>query len=167
MGGANLGEGMGRMDESTLRRHLGSASSAKIGDVGEETVAAPLESRRDTVVALGDSGMPRNSGRQDLDAIAIVDGSLVAYEVKSRFHGRLAGKRTRAGDVPKPRLTRRRSRADGTVGFAQATRGYVLERVEQFIDVDDETDVEVRLVVVDLKVFVAQEYLIDEGVIGQ
>jgi hypothetical protein len=102
-----------------------------------------------------------------LDAIAIIDGELVAFEIKSRFHGRLAGTLTLEGDLPKPRLGRVRRRADGSTSFAQASREYVLERVEQFIDVDEDTDVEVRLFVVDLKAFLAQEVTIEDGKIGQ
>lgn len=111
--------------------------------------------------------MPRDSGRQDLDAVAIVDGELIAYEVKSRFHERRAGTLTRTRNVPKPRLGQSRRRSDGSSSYAQSTREYVLERVEQFIDVHDDTDLQLRLFVVDLKIFLAQEYRIDDGRIGE
>jgi hypothetical protein len=45
-----------------LRRHLANASSTRVGDLGEETVGILLQTRGDTIVALGDSGMPRDAG---------------------------------------------------------------------------------------------------------
>jgi hypothetical protein len=142
-------------------------SSSQVGDFGEETVAAILESRGDTVVAKGGSQMPRDSGRQDLDLVAIVDGEFVAFEVKSRYYGTLAGRIAPNGNLPRPRLGRPRLRVDGSRGVGQATREYVLARVEQFIEVDEETDVAVRLVIVDLKANVAQEFDMVDGAIGR
>jgi hypothetical protein len=141
-------------------------STSEVGDFGEDTVAALLEARGDIVIALGGSGMPRERGRQDLDLVASVDGELVAFEVKSRCYGQTAGRQRIDGSLPKARLGRARPRRDGTRSFAQASREYVLERVAQFIDVGEDTDVDVRLFIVDLKSNLAQEYAITDGAVG-
>lgn len=45
------------------------------------------------------AGLPREGGRQDLDLLAIIDGALIAVEVKRRYRSSLAGHLTRAGNL--------------------------------------------------------------------
>jgi hypothetical protein len=138
-------------------------TSSQVGDFGKETVAAILEARGDAIVALGGSGMPRDGGRQDLDVIAIVDGELGVFEVKARCYGAMAGRTQVDVGLARARLGRARRRADGSTSHAQATREYIIERAEQLIDVDDDTEVSVRLFVVDLKAKLAHEFWIEDG----
>ena len=79
---------------------LAGATDSQAGDLGEETAAIYLCEHEDAaIVTMGDSGMPRSAGRQDLDIVAIIDGELIAFEVKTRSHGHRAGRLTRAGHL--------------------------------------------------------------------
>ncbi|SHI99701.1 hypothetical protein SAMN02745244_01503 [Tessaracoccus bendigoensis DSM 12906] len=78
-------------DEGRLDAELDGATDAQLGALGEEAAAALLEENFEAIiVALGDAGMPRDEGRQDLDVVAIVDGELVAFEVKTLYRSRRA-----------------------------------------------------------------------------
>ena len=149
-------------NESLLDAHLDAATNAQIGRLGEETAAAWIESEHDgTIVALGDSEMPRTLGRQDLDALAIIDGALVAFEVKTRFHSQYAGRITRTGDLHRPRL--RRTKGPG--GHRQGSQRYVADRLADHVDTDDEDyeGVEVQVIAVDLVSFLIQQYEVDDA----
>lgn len=137
---------------------LDGATNAQIGAVGEETVAVLLEESGATIVTLGDAGLDRVEGRQDLDIVAIVDGSLVAFEVKTRYGSRRAGTVTRAGNLPRPRLRTSRS------GHRQASQPYVTDRIERIIDTGrGYQGVDVQVVVVDLVAMLAQFYSLDDN----
>lgn len=151
-------------DESELDVLLQGATDGQLGALGEETVAVLLEEDFDaTIVSMGDAGMPRDEGRQDLDLVVVLDGSLVAVEVKTRYNGRSAGRLTRAGRLPAPRLGR--SRLPGKP--AQGTQEYVGARLASVVDAEapDYEGVDVVAAVVDLKGMRAQ--LFDVGASGR
>lgn len=151
-------------DESQLDIVLQGATNGQLGELGEETAAALLEADFDaTIVSMGDARMPRDDGRQDLDLVVVLDGSLVAVEVKTRYNGRLAGRLTRTGQLAAPRLGRRR----GVDGSVQGTQEYVTARLARLVDTDasDYEGVDVVAVVVDLKGMRAQ--LFDVGAAGR
>lgn len=75
------------------------ATDGQIGALGEETAAVLLEDLGVTIVSMGDAGLPRDEGRQDLDLLVIVDNSLVAVEVKTRYTSKSAGRLTRASNL--------------------------------------------------------------------
>lgn len=136
---------------------------SELGDVGEETARAYLEDRAGaTIVALGDSKLPRQHGRQDLDVLAIVDDELVAYEVKTTYSASLAGRRTVAGNLYSPPLRRKRRRADGIESHDQSSDAYILDRVANVIDVDDEVLLTSRVIKVDLKGLVLQQFNVEQ-----
>lgn len=149
-------------DEPILDAHLDGATNAQIGGLGEETAAVWIESELDgTIVALGDAEMPRTLGRQDLDVLAIVDDTLVAFEVKTRFHSRNAGRTTRAGDLYRPRL--RRASAPGC--RRQGSQSYVADRMTDHVDIrsEDYEGIEVRVIAVDFVSFLIQQYEVDNA----
>lgn len=146
--------------KSALEIHLGGATDAQIGALGEQTAAVLLEETLDaTIVAMGDAGMPREEGRQDLDLLAIVDGELYVYEVKTRFMSKVAGRRTRAGDLPRPRL-RRPSSPSGT---RQGSQNYVAARLTAYIDTGgDYEGVDVRVMAIDFRAMLAQQFAVND-----
>lgn len=82
-------------EDAGLTEMLDFLTVSELGDIGEEAARIYLEDEVGaTIVALGDSKMPRHQGRQDLDSLAIVNDELVAYEVKTTYSARLAGRRT-------------------------------------------------------------------------
>ncbi|WP_285030657.1 hypothetical protein [Mycolicibacterium sp. lyk4-40-TYG-92] len=104
--------------ETPLTNALRGASSTQIGSLGEETAAILLESLYDAViVTMGDAGMPRRGASQDLDLVVIIDGELIAYEVKTMYHSRKAFALDRAGNLATPRLRR----GSGSGGFGQGS----------------------------------------------
>lgn len=122
-------------------------SSSAIGDIGEETVRAHLEERGDLIVALGDSGMARTAGRQDLDLIIVSDGELVAVEVKTRFLSSKAGHLTPSGNLLRPRLRR-----PTLARPRQGSQEYLRPRLAPFISVTEEGfDISARVCAVDLR----------------
>jgi hypothetical protein len=137
---------------------LSGATDAQIGALGEETVAVLLEEELDAiVVALGDAGLERTEGRQDLDIVAIHQGNLVAFEVKSRYSSGRAGRLTRAGNLYKPRL-----RSSGA-GHRQGSQPYVADRIAGIVDTDDGYEgVAVQVVVVDFVAMLAQFFAADD-----
>jgi hypothetical protein len=149
-------------EEGLLRLILGGASTQEIGDLGEETCAGWLEGAHGAIiVALGGAGMPRQKGRQDLDIVAICGEALVAFEVKARHRSALAGRLTRAGNLPAPRL--RRSIAGSRP--RQGSQDYVAARLRGMVEVDaaDYQGVESRGVVVDFDAFVIQQFQMDDA----
>jgi len=72
----------------------------------------------------------REQCRQHLDLLVIVDGAPVAVEVKTRYTSARAGRLTRAGNLPRPRL-RRAAREDG---HRQGSQPYLAARVQGWID---------------------------------
>lgn len=141
-----------------LSVELSGATDAQVGALGEETVAVLLEDELGaTLIALGDAGLDRTQGRQDLDIIAIVDGLLVAFEVKTRYSSRRAGRITRAGNLPKPRLRR------SSIGHRQGSQPYIADRIASIVDVDDEYGgVDVQLVAVDFVAMLAQFFTVND-----
>lgn len=137
---------------------LGGATSAQIGALGEETVAVVLEDEGAIVVAMGDAGLERDAGRQDLDLVAVIDGELVALEVKTRYTSKYAGRLTRAGNLSRPRMR------SGSVQARQASQEYVAARIADVIDVDDDfAGMEVRVVAVDFVAMAMQFFSVDDS----
>lgn len=137
---------------------LAGATDAQIGALGEETVAVLLEEEMGaTIVALGDAGLERAGGRQDLDIVAIVGDRLVAFEVKTRHAAARAGRLTRAGNLPRPRL-RHRSNT-----HRQASQPYVADRMDAIVDTESEYEgIDVQIVAVDLVAMLAQFFGADD-----
>lgn len=137
---------------------LSGATDAQVGALGEETVAVLLEEEFDAIlVALGDAGMDRTEGRQDLDIVAVVEGVLVAFEVKTRYSSQRAGKLTRAGNLPKPRLRHT------STGHRQGSQPYIADRIASIVTVDDGYEgVDVQLVAVDFVAMLAQFFTVDD-----
>jgi hypothetical protein len=139
---------------------LARSSSAQIWAWGKETAAVLLEQTRGaTIVSMGDAAMPRRGALQDLELVVFIDGELVVYEVKTRHASRLAGRLTKAGNLTRPRLRRRpRPSVD-----RQASQGYVAARLVDTIDVTDGYEgVEVRVMAVDFRLMMAQEFVVDD-----
>lgn len=139
-------------DTDRLAAELGGATDAQLGALGEEATAVLLEEDLGAIlVAMGDAGMPRDEGRQDLDLVAIVDGELTAFEVKTRYRSARAGRLTRAGNLPRPRLRRTRD------GHRQASQSYVTDRIGGLVDTGDGYEgLRAQIVVVDLVLMRAQ-----------
>lgn len=141
---------------------LAGATDSQIGDLGEETAAVYLRDHEDaTIVTIGDSGMPRDAGRQDLDTVAFIDGELIAFEVKTQFLGRHAGKITRAGNLARPRMRPPAS----PERERQGSQPYVAARLGDVVDTEDGYDgIEVRVIAVDLKAMLIQQFSVgDDG----
>ncbi len=140
---------------------LESFSTQQLGYFGEETARAYFEERDVPIVDM-DGGVGAH-GFHGLDLTIVLDGEYLACEVKARWRGRDAGRLTRDGNLPKPRLRRAGARLDGLASHPQVSDAYVLQRVTDDIDVDDETLVGARLLVIDLRARRAQLYDIDDG----
>lgn len=154
-----------RYDEPThlpLDVHLSGAVDSQIGALGEETVSILLTEELDaTLVSAGDAGMPRVGNQQDLDLVVVLEGRLVAIEVKSRYLSRQAGRLTRAGNLLRPRI-----RAGTTMdGYRQASQPYLRTRVSGLLDTDlrsfDGTDV--LIAAVDLRLMVMQLFDVSDA----
>ena len=146
--------------QNVLTIHLAGATDAQIGALGEETAAALLEDVFDaTIVAMGDAGLPRDGGRQDLDLLALVDDTLIAFEVKTRYTSKIAGRLTRAGNLPRPRL-----RGPHTVaGHRQGSQGYVTTRLSAYVDTEnDYQGVDVRVIAIDFRAMLAQQFTVND-----
>ena len=137
-----------RDPSARMEHRLAEMGPSEIGDVGEEVVRVIFEADESAqIIAMGDSRMPRDEGRQDLDAVVLIDGVLVAVEVKARYHSGRAGTLTRAGNLRRPRLRRGRRGVDDVRSPAQLSGEYVGPRVAQFVEaVDGELDARVYLV---------------------
>lgn len=137
------------------------ATDAQIGALGEEAAGILLEQRWGaTIVAMGDAGLEREQGRQHLDLLVVIDGAPVAIEVKTRYTSSRAGRLTRAGNLPRPRLRRTGSRG----GHRQASQLYVSARVGDWIDVNgDFPGMDVRVVAVDFVAMFAQQFAVNDA----
>lgn len=146
--------------QDALTIQFAGATDAQIGALGEETAAGLLENDVDaTVVAMGDAGLPREGSRQDLDLLAIIDGALIAVEVKTRYRSSLAGHLTRAGNLRRPRLRRPRSAA----GDRQGSQAYVTDRLAASVDTGDGYEgVDVRVIAIDFCAMLAQQFTVDD-----
>lgn len=147
--------------EDELEVALNGATNSQIGALGEEIAAAYLVQTCDaTIVAMGDAGMPRTGQSQDLDLIAVVGDALVAFEVKTRFMGKTAGKRTRLGNLPRPRMRR----ATATFEARQGSQDYVAARLDQIIDTGgDYAGIDVRVIAVDLRLMEIQQFKLNDS----
>ena len=150
-----------RPGDDELEVALNGAVSAQVGALGEETAAAFLTMEHGaTVVAMGDAGLPRDGARQDLDVLAVLDGALIAFEIKTRFMGRAAGRHTRAGNLPRPRMRR----ASMGLGPRQGSQEYVAARLKDFVDVGgDYGGVEVRVAAVDFRLMEIQQFALNDS----
>lgn len=136
------------------------ATDSQIGALGEETAALLLEGLGATIVSMGDAGLPRDEGRQDLDLLVIVDGSLVAIEVKTRHTSKSAGRLTRAGNLARPRLRRPGS----PTGHRQGSQRYVAERLSAHLETGHDYDrIDVRVIVLDFHGMLAQQFTVDDS----
>jgi hypothetical protein len=147
--------------EDRLAITLPAATDAQIGALGEETAAVLLKTVLDaTIVAMGDAGLPRDEGRQDLDLLAIVDDHLIAYEVKTRYISTRAGRLTRTGNLPRPRLRAAR-RPDA---HRQASQGYVADRLRDHVDTADGYEgIDVRVIAIDFMAMLAQQFAVNDA----
>jgi hypothetical protein len=138
---------------------LPGATNAQIGALGEETASVLLTDVLDaTIVAMGDAGLPRDGARQDLDLLAIVEGELVVYEVKTRYASTKAGRLTKLGNLPRPRLQRSRTPSNG-----QASQPYVTERLTDHLDVGEGyAGIVVQVIAVDFVAMLAQLFHIND-----
>jgi Holliday junction resolvase-like predicted endonuclease len=141
-----------------LLAELGGATNAQVGALGEETVAVVLEDAGAIVVTMGDAGLERDAGRQDLDLVAVIDGELVALEVKARYFSKYAGRLTRAGNLSRPRMR------SGSVQARQASQEYVAARIADVIDLDGGfAGMEVRVAAVDFVAMAVQFFSVDDS----
>lgn len=147
--------------EDQLAVLLNGAVSGQIGALGEETAAGYLvEELNATIVAMGDAGMPRDGATQDLDIVAIVDGSLVAFEVKTKFMAKSAGRRTRVGNLVRPRMRRYSTPA----APPQGSQDYVTNRLANVVDVaNDYVGIEVRVIAVDFRLMEMQQFAVNDS----
>jgi len=147
--------------EDELAILLNGAVSGQIGALGEEAAAGYLTDELDaTIVAMGDAGMPRDGTTQDLDIVAIVDGSLLAFEVKTKFMARSAGRRTRAGNLARPRLRHASTRS----APRQGSQDYVADRLGSIVDVADGYEgIEVRVIAVDFRLMELQQFSVNDA----
>ncbi|ERK73552.1 hypothetical protein N136_00110 [Leifsonia aquatica ATCC 14665] len=146
------------LGDDRLTAELRGATDQQIGGLGEETVGVFL--RRELgfeIITMGDAGMERTDGRQDLDIVAMLDGTLIAYEVKTTYTSRRAGKRSKAGNLSRPRLRRTLS------GSRQASQPYAADRLTNTIDTGgDYEGVDVQVVVVDFELMALQFFDVDD-----
>lgn len=146
----------------SLQEHLTGATDGQFGALGEETASVLIEDDLDGVlVAMGDAAMPRTEGRQDLDVVAIVEGALTVFEVKTRYLSRQAGRVTRAGNLLRPRMRR----PGHPSGNRQGSQRYVAERLAAFVDTDgaDYVGVDVRVLAIDFKSMLAQQFSVNDA----
>jgi hypothetical protein len=147
------------MTSDALSIQLAGAIDAQIGALGEETAAVALEVVSAILVAMGDAGMPRDHHRQELDLLAIVDGSLVAFEVKTRYRSRDAGRLTRNGNLPRPRFQSPRL----TSGSRQGSQEYVAQRLGAYVNTDDGYEgIDVRLIAIDFRAMLLQQFEVND-----
>lgn len=141
-------------DGLAISAALDTLTSAQLGDIGEEVVRSHLEDSGAPIIAVGDSHLPRNDGRQDLDLVAVIDGELTVVEVKTRYLSGIAGTRTRAGNLRRPKLSTR--------GPArQSSADYNATRLTSIVDVDGIAAV--RVYVVDLQAAFLQWFPVNDA----
>lgn len=139
---------------------LPGATNAQIGALGEETASVLLTEVFDaTLVTMGDAGLPRDGPLQDLDLLVIIEGELVAYEVKTRYASTKAGRLTKAGNLLRPPLQRSR-----TAGGGQASQPYVAERLKAHLDVGEGyAGIAVQVIAIDFVAMLAQGFHVNDG----
>jgi hypothetical protein len=146
----------------SLGTHLSGATDAQIGALGEETASILVEEDlAGTIVAMGDAGLPRSEGRQDLDLLAIIEGTLTAVEVKTRYLSRQAGRLTRGGNLLRPRM-RRAASAGGT---RQGSQKYVTARLAGSIDTGEDAydGIDVQVIAIDFRLMLAQQFDLNDA----
>lgn len=144
------------LSDAGLTSILDVLTRGQFGDLGEETARFYLQENGAFPVSLGDSGMPRSNARQDLDMVALVEGELVAFEVKTTYLDKRAGTLTSQGNLYCPPRRRKGTRLDRSPSFAQGSSNYVAQRVESIVAVDG--TLECRLIAVDLRSLKLQEF---------
>lgn len=147
--------------EDQLAVLLNGAVNGQIGALGEEAAARYLVEELDaTIVTMGDAGRPRDRATQDLDIVAVLDGTLMAFEVKTRFAAKSAGKHTRLGNLVSPRM-----RGSSTLSVPrQGSQEYVAKRLGNVADVsDDYLGVEVRVIAVDFRRMEVQQFAVNDS----
>ncbi|MFE4948651.1 hypothetical protein ACFQ9V_00935 [Leifsonia sp. NPDC056665] len=146
------------LGQDRLTVELHGATDHQIGGLGEETVGVFLEREMGAqIITMGEAGMERTEGRQDLDIVAELDGVLIAYEVKTMYTSRRAGKLSRAGNLSRPRL--RYTQA----GVRQASQAYATDRLSNTIDTcGDYQGIDVQIAVVDFELMALQFFDVDD-----
>lgn len=136
---------------------LGGATNAEAAALGEETARVLIENERDGVLLdSDDAGCERDGPRHGLDLLMLVDGEVIAVEVKTRHVSRDAGRLTRAGNLRRPRL--RVSRGDG---LRQGSDEYIAVRANRVIDAGGPSGYpESRIMVVDFVAMLAQMFVV-------
>jgi hypothetical protein len=114
------------------------------------------------IMTMGDAGMDRTHRRQDLDLLVMIDGELIAIEVKTRYQGVKAGKLSRSGNLPKPRMNRARVTSSGVRSSRQRTPEYAAERLTAVLSNPEDGVIETWAVVVDLRGMRAQSFTVDD-----
>ncbi|MGC5225400.1 hypothetical protein ACPW96_22785 [Micromonospora sp. DT81.3] len=139
-------------DEDRFDATVAGATNEEAAALGEETARVLIESVLGGVLLdSGDSAADRDGHRHGLDLLMLVDGAVVAFEVKTRHVSRDAGVLTRAGNLRRPRL---RANLDG---LRQGSDEYVAIRADRIIDAGGEYGYpESKVVVVDLVSKLAQ-----------
>jgi hypothetical protein len=108
---------------------------------------------------MGDAGLPRDGPLQDLDLLAIVDGELIAYEIKTRYASTKGGRLTKAGNLLRPPLQRSHN-----PGGRQASQRYVAERLKDHLDVGEGySGIVVHVVAVDFVAMRAQWFIVNDA----
>lgn len=147
--------------QDVLQVALASATSSQIGHLGEETAAILLASRHEAqIIDIGGAGLERENGRQHLDLVAVINGELVAFDVKTRYNSRSAGRLTRAGNLMRPHL--RRVALENEYGLG--SRSNVKVFLKDWVDLgEDFAGIEVRVLAVDLVAMLAQQFSVNDA----
>ena len=142
--------------------HLSGATDSQIGALGEETASVLLTDHfAGTIVTMGDAGMPRTAGRQDLDLLVIIEDTLTVVEVKTRYLSRRAGRLTRTGNLLRPRMRRPATSS----GSRQGSQRYVTDRLARYIDTSHEAyeGIDVRVLAIDFRLMLAQQFDVNDA----
>lgn len=134
---------------------LGAVTDGEVAALGEETARVLIETELDGVLLDSDDASAERDGhRHGLDLLMLIDGQVVAIEVKTRHTSRDAGCLTRAGNLLRPRL-----RSSNLDGVRQGSDEYVATRANRTIDAGPEHGCpESWVVVVDLASMLAQVF---------
>ncbi|WP_431220144.1 hypothetical protein [Leifsonia xyli] len=147
------------LGQDRLTVELRGATDHQIGGLGEETVGVFLRKELGAeIITMGDAGMERTDGRQDLDIVAWLGETLIAYEVKTTFTSRRAGTLSVAGNLHHPRLRRT------LLGSRQASQRYAADRLGDIIEVTaDYAGIDVQVVVVDFELMALQFFNVNDA----
>ncbi|GAA2056684.1 hypothetical protein [Leifsonia soli] len=145
--------------QDRLTVELWGATDHQVGGLGEETVSVFLRKELGAqIITMSDAGMERTDGRQDLDIVAWLGDTLIAYEVKTTFTSRRAGTLNHAGNLHRPRLRRTK------IGSRQASQPYAADRLGDIIDITaDYAGIDVQVVVVDFELMALQFFNVDDA----